>query len=86
MFRTSHEVQHEGRTYLLKRPSAFRRSYAVWEAGAQVGSVAPTSAFSNAAAVDLPASMPVQVQVFVVAVVVTQWRRQQSAAGASAST
>jgi hypothetical protein len=85
MFRTSLEVQHQGRTYLLKRPSAFRRPYAVWEAGTQVGSVAPTSAFSNAAAVDLPASMPVHVQVFVVAVVVTQWRRQQSAA-ASAST
>jgi hypothetical protein len=78
MFRTSLDVQHEGRTYLLSRPSAFGRTYAVQEAGAEVGSVTPTSAFTNAAAVDLPSSMPTQLQLFIVAVIVTQWRRQQS--------
>jgi hypothetical protein len=77
VFRTSLEVQHAGRTYVLSRPSAFRRGYTVQEAGTEVGSVTPTSAFTNAAEVDLPASMPTQVQVFVVAVIAIQWRRQQ---------
>jgi len=56
----------------------FRPSYSVQEAGAEVGSVTPTSAFTNAAAVDLPSSMPTQLQVFIVAVVAIQWRRAQS--------
>ena len=78
MFRTSLDVQHAGRTYLLSRPSMFRRAYAVQEAGAEVGSVTPTSSFTNAAAVDLPSSMPTQLQLFIVAVVAIQWRRAQS--------
>ena len=78
-FRSTFEIDHAGRTYRLARRSVWRRSYAVLEAGVEVGSIEPTSAWTNAAAVRLPDTMPLQLQVFIVGVVAIQWRRAQSA-------
>jgi hypothetical protein len=80
---SSFEIDHAGRTYQLVRPSVWRRAYAVLDHGVEVGSVEPTSAFTNAAAVRLPDAMPLQLQVFIVAVVAIQWRRSQASASAS---
>jgi hypothetical protein len=84
-FRGSYEIDHAGRTYRLARQSAWRRTYTVLDGGVEVGSIDPTSAWSNAAQVRLPDTMPLQLQVFIVGVVAIQWRRQQ-ASSASAAT
>ena len=41
-------------------------------------SIEPTSVWTNAAAVRLPDTMPLQLQVFIVGVVAIQWRRAQA--------
>ena len=76
-FRSRFEVDHGGRTYQLAQPSVWRRAYAVLEAGVEVGTIEPTSVWTNAAAVRLPDTMPLQLQVFIVGVVAIQWRRAQ---------
>ena len=83
LFRNGFEIAHAGRTYRLVRQSVWRRAYAVLDGGVEVGSIEPTSVFTRAAAVRLPDSMPLQLQVFVVAVVAIQWRRAQSSASAT---
>ena len=84
-FRGSYEVDHAGRTYHLARTSLWRRGYTVLDGGVEIGSIEPTRAWSNAAEVRLPDTMPLQLQVFIVGVVAIQWRRQQSSS-ATAST
>jgi hypothetical protein len=81
-FRTDFEISHAGRTYRLARQSVWRRAYTVLHDDVEVGSIEPTSVWTNAAAVRLPDTMPLQLQVFIVGVVAVQWRRAQESAGA----
>ena len=59
----------------------------VWELrlddGVEVGSIEPTSVWTDAADVRLPHTMPLQLQVFIVGVVAIQWRRAQSSSVAA---
>ncbi len=76
--KNSFEIDHAGRTYELAQRSIWRRTFTVLDGGVEVGSIEPTSAWTNAAAVHLPDTMPLQLQVFLVGVVAIQWRRAQS--------
>jgi hypothetical protein len=78
-------LQAGGQTYELAKRSWLSRSYELRRGGRVVGSAQPKGAFSGKAAVDLPAELPPAVQVFVVAVVLTLWRRESGAAGAGAA-
>lgn len=79
-FKSSFEIDHEGRTYQLAPRSIWRRAYTVLYGGVEVGSIEPASVWTNAAAVQLPDTMPLQLQVFIVGVVAIQWRRAQASA------
>jgi hypothetical protein len=80
LLRTNFTINHAGRSYQLARRSIWRRAYRVLHDGVEVGSIEPTSVWTNAAEVRLPDSMPLQLQVFIVGVVAVQWRRAQESA------
>jgi hypothetical protein len=73
------------RLYELAKASWLRRAYEVHVGDQVVGSVSPKGVFSSKAQVDLPADMPPPIQVFVIAVVMTQWRRDDAAASTTAT-
>ena len=73
------------RLYQLTKRSWLSSDYDMHVGDAVVGSVHKKGVFSSKAQVDLPADIPPPVQVFVIAVVMPQWRRDGAAAAAAAS-
>ena len=78
IFRREFVLRHAGREYTLRPRSIFRREFVLLDGSRQVGSIAPTSAFTRKAAADLPHNLPLPVRMFVVWLTVISWRRQQS--------
>lgn len=76
-------VESGGQTYRFQRVSIWKSDQALLADGRQVGVIKRTSVWRLNAQADLP-GVPVPVQVFVLAVVLTMWR-SQAAAGAAAS-
>lgn len=74
-----------GRTYELAKGGWLSSRYEVRLDGRAVGGVSPRGFSQRKADVDLPAELPPPVQVFTVAVVLTQLRRDSAAATASAT-
>jgi hypothetical protein len=79
------ELHAAGRTYDLVRRSWHSRVHELREAGRPVGTVEPRGPFSRHATATLPSTLPLPEQVFVIAVVLTIWRRDQQAAATSGS-
>ena len=79
------QVAVGNRLYELTKRSWFSSGYEVRVGDQVVGTLNPKGVFGSKAAVDLPTDMPPPVQVFVIAVVMTQWRRDSAAATAAAS-
>jgi hypothetical protein len=71
------------RTYELARPSWRSRRYEVRADGRVLGELHPKGMFASRTDTTLPPDMPPPVQAFVVAVVLTIWRREQSAAASA---
>ncbi len=71
------------RDLMLKSASVFRRAYQVLENGSVVGDVTPKSFVSRGLTATLPDDVPEPVQVFVVLIVLSVWRRRQTAAASS---
>jgi hypothetical protein len=80
-WRREHTIEHAGRVYSLRPKSAWRREFRLFEGGAQIGSIAQQGFFTRKAAVDLPATLPLVLQVFVMWLVVTMWKHEDAAAG-----
>lgn len=78
-------VSTGGLAYELVTPSWWSRRYELRAGGHPVGRLDPKGMFGNKAHVELPAELPPAVGVFVVAVVMTIWRRQGAAAGGAAA-
>jgi hypothetical protein len=74
-----------GRTYELAKTAWYSRRYELLAGDAVVGELHPRGVFGNKADVTLPPELPPAVGVFVVAVVMTLWRRDQNAAGGAAA-
>ena len=72
-------------TYLLARAGWFSRGYRLVLDGAVVGQIASGRWLSRAGAANLPVGMAPVAQVFVVAIVLTLWRRDDSAGGGAAA-
>lgn len=77
-------VESGGRSYRFQRVSIWKNDQALLADGHQVGVIKRTSAWRLNAAADLP-GVPVPVQIFVLAVVLTMWRSQAAAGAAAAS-
>ena len=73
------------RLFELAKRSWLSSDYEVSVGDRVVGSIDKKGVFSSKALVSLPAEMPPPVQVFVIADVMTQWRRDDSSASASAA-
>jgi hypothetical protein len=78
-------LDHNGRSLPLTKPSIWSRTYRLTAGDAVVGEVRPASVWRRESEVRMPPDLPVHVQVFVVAVVLTLWRREQSSASAGAT-
>lgn len=74
-------VEAGGRTYRFQRASWWRSDQSLVVDGRTVGSVRRTRRWRGGAVADLP-DLPLPLQVFVVAVVLTMWEAQAAAAGA----
>jgi hypothetical protein len=74
-----------GRTYELAKPGWWSRRYQLRAGSAVVGELSQRGLFSSKADVSLPPELPPAVQVFVIAVVMTLWRRENNAAAGAAA-
>ena len=72
-------VDADGRVFEFRRASPWRQEEELLADGQRVGSVKRTSKWRGDAAADLP-GLPLSVQVFVLAVVLTRWDTQAAAA------
>jgi len=70
-------VEAGGRTYEFRRPSPWRNEQELHSGGQRIGSVKRTSIWRRDAVSDLP-GLPLPVEVFVLAVVLTMWDRAAS--------
>ena len=75
-------VEASGRTYEFQRASMWRREEELRSAGLRVGSVKRVSLWRSDAEADLP-GLPVPVQMFVFAVVLTMWDWADATAAAA---
>jgi hypothetical protein len=80
--RRSFTVRYDDRAYELRAESAFRRTFVLLEQGVQIGSIAPTGLFTRKATVNLPAALPLPVQVFLIWLTLILWKRDSDSAAA----
>ena len=78
--RRSWTVEADGVGYSFRRPSVWRHEEELLSEGRRVGSVRRNSIWRSDTVADLP-GLPVPVQVFVLAVVLTMWDQAAAAAG-----
>jgi hypothetical protein len=84
-FTNRFEVEHAGRTYELRKANWFTRTFEFREGGVPVGSIRPHHPFTRRSSISLPGDLPLPVQVFVTALAVLMWNREQAAAANSAT-
>jgi hypothetical protein len=73
-------VQVGGRTLTLQAASAFGRAFVLTEHEAQIGSIAPLGWFTRKCKAELPDDLALEIQAFLIWLVIVLWRRQQQAA------
>ncbi len=71
-------VAYDGGVYELAAASPFQRKFVLRQAGQIIGTLAPVSVFSRKVDVELPEDLSRPVQVFLVWLVTTMWRRQSN--------
>jgi hypothetical protein len=72
-------VEADGRTYEFRRASMWRHDEELHSEGRRLGSVKRTSIWRGNAVADLP-GLPLSVEVFVIAVVLTKWDSEAASA------
>ncbi|HEV7633345.1 MAG TPA: hypothetical protein VGO41_10185 [Steroidobacteraceae bacterium] len=77
-------IEHSGHQYTLRAKSALRRQFLLLEGSTQIGSLTPEGLFTRKAAVDLPATIPLFLQVFTMWLVMMLWKHDDAAIGAGA--
>ncbi len=75
-------VEVHGRVYRFERISFWKSDQALMSGDRQIGVIRRTSSWKMSAEADLP-GLDLPVQVFVLAVVITMWRRNQAAAASA---
>jgi hypothetical protein len=72
-------VQAGTRSFTLKMASWFGRRFALMENGTERGRIGVTNAFSGRAKAELPDDLPLEVQAFLIWLVISTWRRAAAA-------
>jgi hypothetical protein len=70
-----------GRTFTLRRVSAFGREFGLYAQNQRIGGVTPVSWFTRRSVIRVPDGWPAAVQAFVFWLVLIIWKRDQAAAG-----
>src|ERR1700744_319771 len=68
-------VQAGDKSYTLKMASWFGRRFALTENGAELGRIGVTNAFSGRSKAELPDSVPLEIQAFLIWLVISSLRR-----------
>jgi len=74
-FRDTMIVHYGGKDYTLRKPSIWRRGFALMDGDREIGSIVPESIWSRRAKADLPADWPAPITSFVIWLVIILWRR-----------
>ena len=82
VFRDTMIVHYGGKDYTLRKPSIWRRAFALMDGDRPIGSIAPESAWSRRATADLPPDWPVPIKAFVIWLVIILWKRDAKSAAA----
>jgi hypothetical protein len=82
VFRRWLDIQHQGRHYILKTVSVFRRKLVLLDGSMEIGSLTPRGFFSRRVTVNLPGDLPAPLKAFIVWLALLLWKRD-AAAGAS---
>jgi hypothetical protein len=80
VFRSHFTVQIAGRDYLLKKPSAWRRSFVLFEDGSEVGYLDRSGFLIRRVAIDFPEAWPLATQAFIFWLAHLVWTREDAAA------
>jgi hypothetical protein len=78
VFRSTFQVSANGKQFVLKKPSMFRRTFVILENDNQVGTIRRASVWSRRTLVQLPSSWPVALQVYLFWLVLIMWNREES--------
>jgi len=82
-FSSAFQVESPGHSYTLRKESLFGRTFVLMEDDRQVGLFKPEGVFTRKADVSLPDEMPLQVQVFVLWLVLVLWKRESDSGHAA---
>jgi hypothetical protein len=83
MMRRLFLVQHDATTWTLRPRSVLGRTFVLLDGEREVGRITPAGLWSRRANVDLPARVPLPVQVFLIWLTVLMWKREADAASSS---
>lgn len=72
-------IEHSGRQFSLRKESAFRRGFLLFENAAAIGSIAPAGVLTRKAAAVLPEDLPLFLRVFIIWLVMTTWKQDDAA-------
>ena len=75
-FKGSFTLQAGGRIYLLSPASMFGRAFVLTENGSKVGSIVRSGFFSRMSTAVLPDDLALEVQAFLIWLVIAMWQRQ----------
>ncbi|MBC7789816.1 MAG: hypothetical protein H7Z74_07705 [Anaerolineae bacterium] len=78
--RNTFEVEVAGRQLVLRQLSIWKRRFGLFNGDKQIGSIYPLRVVSRHAHIDVPADLPLPIQVFLFWLVFIVWKRQSQAA------
>jgi hypothetical protein len=81
VLRVAYEFSWGGRRLRLHRAGVVRRAFDLVEGDAVLGQIRPDHLFTRKATADLPVDIPVEIRVFLIWLVMLQWRHDAAAAG-----
>jgi hypothetical protein len=82
-FRSTFQLQVSGHDLTLRKTSAWRRDFGVFDGEEMVGRIAPVKWYGRRAYVELPGDWNLALQLFLFWLVLLMWRRQNAAAAST---
>jgi hypothetical protein len=80
VFRARFELDINGRSFMLRKISAFSRRFGIFADDRQVGEIRPAGLFTRRVVLELPSDWPTAVQLFVFWLALVIWNREARAA------
>lgn len=78
-FRRRFELTIGGKQLVLRSASPFRREFRLFDGAREVGRIRPLSFLGRTATAELPETMPMEIQLFVIFLVLMLWKREADA-------